>query len=147
MEDYFDKDFNFENEDFSNFNMDDFIQYFLKKYGIEDKPREEYLEDNIDNLHEEGFEMEDLLDEDSQFVKIMEKLESVRFERMMNENYMNLKDNGLNIHELKHQKKEDIARVVETINIMQETFLDREEYEKCAVLRPIIQKIEEEIKL
>lgn len=147
MKDYFSDDFDFESE---NFNMEDFIKYFVEKYNCKedfDKPMEEYLEGDIDNLNEEGFEMEDLFDGDSKFREIMDKLETLRFEKMMDENYNNLKNNGLNIVELKHQHPEDVARVIETINIMQETFLAREEYEKCAVLRPILNSIEKEIEL
>tara|TARA_B100000900_G_scaffold416279_1_gene450988 strand:+ start:7523 stop:7966 length:444 start_codon:yes stop_codon:yes gene_type:complete len=147
MKDYFSDDFDFENEDF---NMDDFMKYFVEKYNCKDdfnKPMEEYLEGDIDNLSEEGFEMEELFNEDSKFREIMNKLEVLRFEKMMDENYNNLKNNGLNVFELKQQRPEDVARVIETINIMQETFLAREEYEKCAVLRPILNTIEKEIQL
>lgn len=146
MEDYFDNNFDFENEDF---NIDDFIEYFTEKYGVGpfDKPEGQSIEDNIDNLNNEGFEMEDLMEEDSKFVEIMEKLEAVRFEKMMDENFINLKKNGLSIYELKHQSREDVERVVATIKVMQETFLEREEYEKCAVLRPIITELEKEFKI
>lgn len=146
MEDYFNNDFDFESEDF---NIDDFIKYFTEKYGVGpfDASTEHSMGDDIDNLSNEGFGMEDLMEEDSKFVEIMEKLEEVRFEKMMNENFINLKKNGLSIYELKHQSEEDVKRVVATIKVMQETFLEREEYEKCAVLRPIITELEKEFKI
>ncbi len=146
MEDYFDNNFDFENEDF---NIDDFIKYFTEKYGVGpfNKSIEQWMDRNIDNLSNEGFEMEDLMEEDSKFVEIMDKLEEVRFEKMMNENFINLKKNGLSIYELKHQSEEDVKRVVATIKVMQETFLEREEYEKCAVLRPIITELEKEFNI
>jgi len=157
MKDYFDSNFDF--EDFNDKEWLDKLRELFNKEGREPKygksfwdsidDNDEYTNiediDDVQGMNE--FKAEDLLDPDSMFSEIMEKLERIKFEKSMDDNFKNIKEQGIDILDLKTKSKEDIKKVVETIDIMNKTYLDREEYEKCAVLRPIINKIKLEIKL
>jgi hypothetical protein len=148
MKDYFENDF--DAEDFNNDGNEEWLNKFKDLFN-KDNSEFNWEADPIDDINEiqkmKEFEAEDLLDPDSQFSEIMRKLENIRFEKSMNDNFENLKTHGIDIMELKTKSKEDRRRVVETIKIMQHTFEEREEYEKCAILRPILNKIKLEIKL
>lgn len=157
MEDYFENDFNY--EDFNNDEWLDKLKELFKNQGDEPKygksfwdsidGEDEYTNiEDVDSVQEMNeFKAEDLLDPDSMFSEIMEKLEKIKFEKSMHDNFNNIKEQGIDILDLKTKSKEDIRRVVETIDIMNKTYLEREEYEKCAVLSPILNKIKLEIKL
>lgn len=148
MKDYFENDF-----DAEDFNNDEWLNKFHELFnkdnsGFDWIPNESDDIENINNIERmKEFEAEDLLDPDSQFSEIMRKLEEIKFEKSMSDNFENLKKHGIDIMDLKTKSKEDRKRVVETIKIMQRTFEEREEYEKCAILRPILNKIKLEIKI
>jgi len=161
MKDYFDNEFNSEDFEFNNeewlnkinklFNNGDLgnnlnseNSFFSELDSWDDAS---YIDDinNVEKMEE--FKAEDLLDPDSAFSEIMRKLERIKFEKSMNDNFENIKKHGIDVIELKSKSKEDRRRVVETINIMNETYLEREEYEKCQVLKPILNKIKKEIKI
>lgn len=156
MKDYFDNDFN--SEDFE-FNSDEWLDKINKLFNNDLNERLDVEDSFFNNLEDgdiedinnvermEEFQAEDLLDPDSAFSEIMRKLEKIKFEKSMNDNFENIKNHGIDVIDLKSKSKEDRRRVVETIQVMNETYLEREEYEKCQVLKPILNKIKKEIKL
>ena len=80
---------------------------------------------------------------DEEFDEMMEDLERLRFERMVHENYKNLKTNGISITNMIEYGPDNIKKLKTTLEIMLNFFEEREEYEKCADIRDISEKIKD----
>ena len=94
-------------------------------------PDGEFADENIDDFMEFSDKMKE----------IVEKLERVKFRKMIDENFENIKRNGIDINQLMQEDPSQIVRLVETLEIMKEHFLADEEYEKMAIICPILDKI------
>ena len=88
-------------------------------------------------------------DENNAFKKRIDDLETMlddfekrRFENMVMENYKNIKEKGIDIITLAKYGDENIDKLKQTLEVMLDFFLEREEYEKCADIRDISEKIE-----
>ena len=94
-------------------------------------------------------DLNDMFDDDNSFKKQIDDLETMldefekkRFENMVMENYNNIKEKGIDIVTLAKYGDENINKLKETLVVMLDFFLEREEYEKCADIRDISEKIE-----
>lgn len=94
-------------------------------------------------------DLNDMFDDDNSFKKQIDDLETMldefekrRFENMVMENYNNIKEKGIDIVTLAKYGDENINKLKETLGVMLDFFLEREEYEKCADIRDISEKIE-----
>ena len=88
-------------------------------------------------------------DENNSFKKRIDDLETMlddferrRFENMVMENYKNIKEKGIDIVTLAKYGDENIDKLKQTLDVMLDFFLEREDYEKCADIRDISEKIE-----
>lgn len=94
-------------------------------------------------------DLNDMFDDDNSFKKQIDDLETMldefekrRFENMVMENYNNIKEKGIDIVTLAKYGDENINKLKQTLGVMLDFFLEREEYEKCADIRDISEKIE-----
>ena len=94
-------------------------------------------------------DLNDMFDDGNSFKKQIDDLETMldefekkRFENMVMENYNNIKEKGIDIVTLAKYGDENINKLKETLVVMLDFFLEREEYEKCADIRDISEKIE-----
>lgn len=101
--------------------------------------------DKKDDMAPDGdFEDEDMdgfMEFNDKMKDIIERLERVKFHKMLDENFENIKRNGIDINQLMQEEPSQIARLIETLEIMKDHFLKDEEYEKMAVICPILDKI------
>tara|TARA_B000000441_G_scaffold101559_1_gene71409 strand:- start:143 stop:544 length:402 start_codon:yes stop_codon:yes gene_type:complete len=126
-EDYFDWEDDDSSDDNEDFKFDDIFGSNDDLFGNDDG---ELFEPNTDK-----------------FIEIMDKLEKLRFKRMIDENFQNIKRNGIDIQFLLTSEPiENVIRLIDTLEIMKEHFLDGEEYEKMAIICPILDSINEKIK-
>ena len=89
----------------------------------------------------EDFNIDDYLN-DPDFEKKMEAYRESMIAEAIEANYTNIKENGISDWHLRHMAKDDIEQLRETIVFMTKHFVDLEHYEKCAVLKPELEKIE-----
>lgn len=94
-------------------------------------------------------DLNDMFDDGNSFKKqigdletMLNEFEKKRFENMVMENYNNIKEKGIDIVTLAKYGDENINKLKETLVVMLDFFLEREEYEKCADIRDISEKIE-----
>ena len=94
-------------------------------------------------------DLNDMFDDNNSFKKqigdletMLDEFEKKRFENMVMENYNNIKEKGIDIVTLAKYGDENINKLKETLVVMLDFFLEREEYEKCADIRDISEKIE-----
>ena len=94
-------------------------------------------------------DLNDMFDDNNSFKKqigdletMLNEFEKKRFENMVMENYNNIKEKGIDIVTLAKYGDENINKLKETLVVMLDFFLEREEYEKCADIRDISEKIE-----
>jgi vacuolar-type H+-ATPase subunit I/STV1 len=129
IDDYFD----WNEEDDDAFDGIDWNKLFSSNLDNEKdmSPQGEFEDENMDDFMEFNDKMKD----------IIERLERVKFRKMLDENYENIKKNGIDINQLMKEEPSQIARLVETLEIMKDRFLAEEEYEKMAVICPILDKI------
>ena len=80
---------------------------------------------------------------DEEFESMEEEMERFRFENMVHENYKNIKEKGIDIVTMAAYQDETIDRLKTTLGVMLDFFEKREEYEKCADIRDISDKIKE----
>jgi CTP:phosphocholine cytidylyltransferase-like protein len=80
---------------------------------------------------------------DEEFEGMVEEMERFRFEKMVHENYKNIKEKGIDIVTMAEYQDETIDRLKTTLGVMLDFFEKREEYEKCADIRDISDKIKE----
>ena len=73
---------------------------------------------------------------------LLDQMEKQRFEIMVMENYKNIKEKGIDVVSLAKYGDDNISKLKETLDIMLEFFVEREDYEKCADIRDVAQKIE-----
>lgn len=89
----------------------------------------------------DDFNIDDYLN-DPDFEKKMEAYREAMIAEAIETNYNNIKENGISDWHIRHMAKDDIQQLRETIVFMTKHFVDLEHYEKCAVLKPELEKIE-----
>ena len=94
-------------------------------------PQGEFDDENMDDFMEFNDKMKD----------IIERLEQAKFKKMIDENFENIKRNGIDVNVLMQEDPSQIVRLIETLEIMKDRFLAEEEYEKMAIICPILDKI------
>lgn len=90
---------------------------------------------------DDGFNIDDYLN-DPDFEQKMETYREAMIAEAIEANYSNIKKNGISDWHIRHMSKDDIEQLKETIVFMTKHFIDLEQYEKCAVLKPELEKIE-----
>lgn len=90
---------------------------------------------------DDGFNIDDYLN-DPDFEQKMEAYREAMIDEAIEANYSNIKKNGISDWHIRHMSKDDIEQLKETIVFMTKHFIDLEQYEKCAVLKPELEKIE-----
>ena len=97
------------------------------------------MEDEFDDFDFEGYMEKSNKEWDA-------KLEMWR-ERMITEainaNYENIAKNGISDWHARHLNIDELKALNETLHFMTDHFIDLEEYEKCAVLKKEIKKVDE----
>ena len=96
------------------------------------------------DFEDDGFE--DFMEFNDKMKEVIERLEKVKFQKMIDENFENIKRNGIDVNQLMMEDPVNVIRVLETLEIMKDQFLQEEEYEKMAIICPILDKISEKIK-
>ncbi len=80
---------------------------------------------------------------EEEFEEMVKDIERVRFEKMVHENYKNIKERGIDVLTMASYEDETISRLKETLSVMLDFFEKNEEYEKCADIRDVSNKIKE----
>ena len=109
---------------------------------MEDYFDNDELNEMFNNDDNENFDKYSNIPEE-EFEGMVEEMERFRFEKMVHENYKNIKEKGIDIVTMASYQDETIDRLKTTLGVMLDFFEKREEYEKCADIRDISDKIKE----
>lgn len=90
----------------------------------------------------ENFNLDDYL-EDPDFERKMEAYRERMIADAVEQNYQNMKENGIAEWHVRHMNKEEMTQLKETIQFMMKHFIDLEEYEKCTLLKSELEKVED----
>ena len=129
-------------------NLDDYFDFDEDDDGAFDGIDWEKLFSAKNEESDEGLNFDDeddFMAFNDKMKEVVDRLERVKFQKMIDENFDNIKRNGIDISLLMHEPLENIIRLVDTLEIMKEQFLENEEYEKMAIICPILDKINKKI--
>lgn len=90
---------------------------------------------------EDDFNIDDYLN-DPEFEQKMEAYKNAMIEEAIEKNYNSIKENGLSDWHMRHMETEEVIQLKETIVYMTKHFIDLEQYEKCAILKTELEKVE-----
>lgn len=100
--------------------------------------------DDLNDMFNDDNDSNDYLGRhDEEFDDMLEDLEKLRFEKMVMENYKNLKTNGISVHNIESYGPDNIERLKTTLKIMLDFFEKQEDYEKCADIRDVAEQIKD----
>ena len=97
------------------------------------------MEDNFDDFDFENFMEESNKEWDSK----MEKWKERMVIEAINTNYDNLSKNGISEWHARHLSQTELFNLIETLNYMIDHYVELEEYEKCALLKKELSKIDD----
>lgn len=95
------------------------------------------MEEDFNDGFEETFDIESIL-KDTRMQEILYDLKL----KLANENYDMIIKNGIDYHEMIYRGI-SVTPLVNTLNDMIEIFVELEEYEKCTVIKKILDQINE----
>ena len=95
------------------------------------------MEDNFDDFDFEGYMEESNKEWDSK----MEQWKDRMVLEAIEANYGNILENGINNWHVKHLALADLRALNETLHFMTDHYIELEEYEKCAILKKEIKKV------
>lgn len=87
------------------------------------------------------FNIDDYLD-DPDFEGKMEAYREKMIHQAVEQNYKNMKENGVSDWHVRHMNKEEMTQLKETLQFMTKHFIEMEEYEKCVLLKSELEKVE-----
>jgi hypothetical protein len=97
------------------------------------------MEDNFDDFDFESYMAESNREWDSK----MEKWKERMVIEAINNNYDNISKNGISETHAGQLSQSDLVDLVETLNFMVDHYIESEEYEKCALLKKELIKIDD----
>ncbi len=89
----------------------------------------------------DDFNIDDYLN-DPEFENKMESYRESMIHEAIEANYDNIKKNGISDWHIRHMERKDLLDLKDTLIYMTKHFIDSEQYEKCALLKSELEKIE-----
>jgi len=97
------------------------------------------MEDNFDDFDFENF----MEESNKEWNSKMEKWKERMVIEAINTNYDNISKNGISEWHARHLSQTELFNLIETLNYMIEHYVESEEYEKCALLKKELGKIDD----